>query len=108
MHTPLTAEDLEQHVTEFELAGMPGTPASSDATSAIYENCIHRLRRVHLGAKSKYATRTFNTTVDHRRRYLDLQEIILDLGMTRPLFSLALLSKTSSVEIFYKIILLSY
>jgi len=72
VHTPLTAEDLEQHVTEFELAGMPGTPASSDATSVIHENCIHRLRRVHLGAKSKYATQTFNTTVNHRRRILGI------------------------------------
>ena len=52
------------------MAGMPGTPGSSDATSIIHEQCAWRLRRLHKGGKSKHPTRTYNITVNHRRRIL--------------------------------------
>jgi len=68
--TPLTIEEIKQHMHEFEIAGMPGTPASADATSIIHEMCSWRLRRVHKGKKSKHPTRTFNILVNHRRRIL--------------------------------------
>jgi len=68
--TPTTKEELAGHVAEFEMAGMPGTPGSSDATSIIHEQCAWRLRRLHKGGKSKHPTRTYNITVNHRRRIL--------------------------------------
>ena len=68
--TPTTPEEIEEHMHEFEMAGMPGVPASSDATSIIHENCEWRLRRLHKGGKSKHPTRTFNTEVNHRRRII--------------------------------------
>ena len=68
--TPQTAEEARQHMREFEMAGMPGTPASSDATHVVHELCPWKLRRLHKGHKSKHGTRTYNMTVNHRRRIL--------------------------------------
>ena len=68
--TPATSEELQSHLGEFEMAGMPGTPGSSDATSIVHEMCAWRLRRIHKGGKSKHPTRTYNMTVNHRRRIL--------------------------------------
>ena len=70
VHSPVNAEEIATHTIEFELAGMPGTLASSDATSIIHEMCSWRLRRMHKGGKSKHPTRTYNMTVNHRRRIL--------------------------------------
>ena len=70
VHTPTNADEMAMHTKEFEMAGMPGTPASSDATSIIHETCVWRLRRLHKGGKSKHPTRTYNMTVNHRRRIL--------------------------------------
>ena len=70
VHCPTTSAELSSHTAEFEMAGMPGAPASSDATSIIHEMCAWRLRRIHKGGKSKHPTRTFNMTVNHRRRIL--------------------------------------
>ena len=63
-------EELAKHTAEFEMAGMPGTHASSDATSIIHEMCVWRLRRIHKSGKSKHPTRTYNMMVNHRRRIL--------------------------------------
>jgi hypothetical protein len=68
--TPTTKEELAGHTAEFEMAGCPGTPGSTDATSIIHEQCAWRLRRLHKGGKSKHPTRTYNMTVNHRRRIL--------------------------------------
>lgn len=57
-------------MSEFQLAGMPGACASSDATSIVHKMCSHRIQRVHKGFKTKYPTRTFNLTVNHRREIL--------------------------------------
>ena len=67
---PQNEEELEQHMKEFILAGMPGAFASMDATHVIHEMCNWKSRRVHLGHKSKHATRTFNLMANHRRRIL--------------------------------------
>ena len=67
---PLTNEDVEGHMDEFKLAGLTGAFASSDATHILHEMCAWRLRRMHKGGKSKYPTRTYNITVNHRRRIL--------------------------------------
>ena len=56
--TPTTKEELKQHIGEFEMAGMPGTPASSDATSIVHEACAYRLRRMHKGGKFKHPSKS--------------------------------------------------
>ena len=61
-----TKEELAKHTAEFEMSGMHGTHASSDATSIIHEKCAWRMRRIHKGGKSKHPTRTYNMTVNHR------------------------------------------
>ena len=68
--TPRTAEEIERHMSEFKLAGMPGACASSDATSIVHEMCSHRIQRIHKGFKTKYPTRTYNLTVNHCREIL--------------------------------------
>jgi hypothetical protein len=70
VRTPVTVEEMRNHTHEFEMAGMPGTLGSSDATHILHEKCSYRLRRLHLGGKSKHPTRTYNITVNHRRRIL--------------------------------------
>ena len=67
---PQTKEEVEQHMHEFAQAGLPGAFASTDATNIIHELCSWRNRRAHIGFKSKAACRTYNTTVNHRRRIL--------------------------------------
>jgi len=68
--TPTTAEEAREHMLEFELAGMPGTFGSTDATHIVHDMCNWKSRRAHLGGKSKHPTRTYNMTVNHRRRIL--------------------------------------
>jgi hypothetical protein len=68
--TPTDMDEAKTHMHEFFAAGMAGACASSDATHVIHENCAWRLRRTHKGFKSKYCTRTYNMTVNHRRRIL--------------------------------------
>ena len=70
VRTPVSVEEMRNHTHEFEMAGMPGTLGSSDATHILHEKCSYRLRRLHLGGKSKSPTRTYNITVNHRRRIL--------------------------------------
>jgi hypothetical protein len=68
--TPTTADDCQTHMHEFRLAGFNGAIGSSDATHIAIEKCTYRLRNNHLGAKQHLTTRTFNLTVNHRRRIL--------------------------------------
>lgn len=68
--TPVDVEEARTHMHEFSAAGMPGACGSSDATHVVHENCTWRLRRMHKGHKSKFCTRTYNITVNHRRRIL--------------------------------------
>lgn len=67
---PHTAEEAAMHTGEFEEAGYPGCVGSSDATHVTMEKCEHRLRNNHLGGKSSLTTRTYNLTVNHRRKIL--------------------------------------
>ena len=68
--TPTTAKEARDHLTEFEMAGMPGCVGSWDGTHVVHERCSARLSRLHKGCKSKNPTRTFNLGVNHRRRIL--------------------------------------
>ena len=70
MRPVTTKEELAKHTSEFEISGMPGTNAFSDANSIIHERCAWRLRRIHKVGTSKHPTRTYNMTVNHRRRIL--------------------------------------
>ena len=67
---PLTNEELTDCSAEFQLAGLPGCIGSTDATHIIMECCSHRLRQLHMGYKIKHTARTYNLTVNHRRRIL--------------------------------------
>ena len=67
---PTTYEEVKQHMAEFAMAGMHGACGSSDATHITSENCEYNLRNNHIGGKSSHTTRTFNVTVNHRRRIL--------------------------------------
>ena len=70
VNTPVNIEMVKEHMVEFELAGMPGAFGSTDATHIVHKRCSWRIRRAHLGHKTKYTTRTYNLTVNHRRRIL--------------------------------------
>ena len=70
VRAPQTKEEVQQHMHEFATAGLPGAFASTDATNIIHELCNWKNRRAHIGFKSKHACRTYNTTVNHRRRIL--------------------------------------
>ena len=64
--TLTTKEEIAQQLPEFEIARLPSYTASSYATHIIHKKCMNSLKRVHQGGKSKYATRTYNITVNHR------------------------------------------
>ena len=68
--TPRTTEDSLTHQHEFNMTGFHGCIGSSDATHISVEKCAYRLRNNHLGGKQHLTTRTFNLTVNHRRRIL--------------------------------------
>jgi hypothetical protein len=67
---PVSEEELRSHTHEFKLAGFPGCIGSTDATHIAIEKCSYRLRNNHFGTKQHLTTRTFNLTVNHRRRIL--------------------------------------
>jgi DDE superfamily endonuclease len=68
--SPATAEELLQHQHEMKEAGCDGNGGSMDATHVTMEKCSYRLRNNHLGPKMTLTARTYNITVNHRRRIL--------------------------------------
>ena len=67
---PTNNEEAQQHMHEMEQAGLHGAVGSTDATHVVIEKCAHRLTNNHLGGKMKHTARTYNITVNHRRRIL--------------------------------------
>ena len=67
---PRDTDELNDCNKEFILAGLPGCIGSTDATHVIMERCIYALRQLHLGYKKEHTSRTYNLTVNHRRRIL--------------------------------------
>jgi hypothetical protein len=55
---------------EYQLAGFPGAVGSTDATHIMLEKVQYRFRQAHLGFKMTHTARTYNITVNHRRRIL--------------------------------------
>lgn len=67
---PRNNEELKQSSSEYELAGLPGCLGSQDATHIGMHRCQYRLRQYHNSYKLPMPTRTYNLTVNHRRRIL--------------------------------------
>lgn len=67
---PGTADEVAASMAEYAAAGFPGCIGSADATHIIMEKCYARLKNQNTGAKSSCTTRTYNITVNHRRRIL--------------------------------------
>lgn len=67
---PTSPEDISSCMREYAEAGFPNCLGSSDATHVIMERCYARLRNQNKGAKMATTARTFNITVNHRRRIL--------------------------------------
>lgn len=70
MKSPSTAEDIAEHTYEFSEADMPGAFGSTDAVNIVIEKCTWKLRQAHLGYKQALTARSYNVTVNHRRRIL--------------------------------------
>jgi hypothetical protein len=69
---PTTTEEAKEHMHEFAEAGFAGCVGSMDATHILLEQCSNRLRQNHTSSKLKAAARTYNITVNHRRRILHM------------------------------------
>ena len=67
---PTNKEELDDCAAEFKQAGFAGAIGSTDATHIVIEKCSYRLRQIHMGYKMKHRGRTYNITVNHRRRIL--------------------------------------
>ena len=67
---PETNEDLVEHTAEFSMAGFNGCIGSVDATHVSMERCSHWLWQSNKGFKLNMPSRTYNITVNHRRRII--------------------------------------
>jgi hypothetical protein len=67
---PSTLEELRDCELEYRAAGFPGCIGSTDATHIPVEKVSYGLRQAHLGFKVASTTRTYNLTVNHRRKIL--------------------------------------
>ncbi|KAI2512197.1 Plant transposon protein [Fragilaria crotonensis] len=67
---PLTLTDAHNHMREMQIAGFPGCIGSCDATHVLIEKCSNRLKNQHTAKKLPGTARTYNVTVNHRRRIL--------------------------------------
>ena len=67
---PSTLEELRDCESEYRSAGFPGCIGSTDATHIPLEKVSYGLRQAHLGYKMSTTTRTYNLTVNHRRKIL--------------------------------------
>ena len=67
---PSNATEFLDCENEYLSAGFPGCVGSTDASHVIIEKCSYRLRQLHLGYKLAHTARTYNITVNHRRRIL--------------------------------------
>jgi hypothetical protein len=67
---PESLEELKECEFAYRIAGFPGCIGSTDATHIPLEKVSFRTRQEHLGYKSSSTTRTYNLTVNHKRRIL--------------------------------------
>lgn len=67
---PSNAEEIRSCMHEMKQAGFNGCIGSMDATHIVLEKCSARLHQMHKGFKMSHTARTYNMTVNHRRRIL--------------------------------------
>ena len=68
---PTSSMDIKDCEAEYSMAVFPGCIGSADASHVMMEVCSYRLRQLHLGYKLAHTARTYNITVNHRRRILN-------------------------------------
>jgi hypothetical protein len=68
--SPLSSEDAASHMHKMEQAGCHGSCGSTDGVHVTMEKCSHCLKQHHLGPKLSHTARSYNVTVNHRRRIL--------------------------------------
>jgi hypothetical protein len=67
---PQTAEELKACEHAYRIAGFPGCIGSTDATHVPLDKVTYSIRQGHLGFKMSVTTRTYNLTVNHKRKIL--------------------------------------
>ena len=70
VEVPTREMSAEEQGYEMNLAGFHGAVASSDATHIVMEKCKNFSKHYHLSPKTKHTSRTYNISVNHRRRIL--------------------------------------
>ena len=70
INTPENKEEAKKHMQEFKDAGFNGCLGSMDATHVKMDRCSNLMQLAHKGYKMPFPARTYNTTVNHRRRIL--------------------------------------
>jgi len=67
---PMGYQDIADNCHEYNIAGFPGCIGSQDATHVGMLRCQYRLKQYHDSFKLPMPSRTYNITVNHRRRIL--------------------------------------
>ena len=70
VYLPANKEEAAECAKEYGVAGFNGCIGSGDATHIGMLKCCYRLRNHHDSFKLNMPTRTYNMTVNHRRRIL--------------------------------------
>jgi hypothetical protein len=68
--TPSTSDEVIKYIHEYDQDGFHGCIGSTDATHIMVEKCSARIRNAHMGFKMSHTARTYNMTVNNRRRIL--------------------------------------
>jgi hypothetical protein len=63
-------QEVAAHQHEYNIAGCHGAIGSTDAVHIMSERISYKLRNQHIGFKMSHTARTYNVTVNHRRRIL--------------------------------------
>lgn len=67
---PTTIAEGEDNSNEYAEAGFPGCIGSMDASHIEHQRVSYKSRQSHLSYKLPFTSRTYNITVNHRRRIL--------------------------------------
>ena len=62
---PTTAAKARTHMHEYNIAGLPGTPCSMDATNVSMDKCPNLLQHVNKGPKKYLLSRTYNLSCNY-------------------------------------------
>jgi len=67
---PKDKDEFEYNFCEFNSAGFTGCCGSTDAVNIVCDKLSWKYRQQHLGYKQSLTARSFNVTVNHRRKIL--------------------------------------